>query len=145
VNSRAKSLKAWSRAHQRVLASGGVLRIPKNSRFPHPREAGALPTTTWPVGQLADYAIEFELGAAPLLVREFTDRYEAFVIGAQLTSQIVGLVESNPALALFLAGALLGAVVGAGLSNSRQGVILGAGVGILTAAILNASLKRDTA
>jgi hypothetical protein len=145
MNARAQSLGCWSRARQQVLATGGVLRIPRHVSFPHPREAGAHPTATWPVGQLADYAIEFERGAAPLLVREFTDRYEAFIAGAQLTAQIVALAESNPGVALFLGGALVGAALGAGLSNSRQGVILGAGLGILTAAIVNATLRRDEA
>lgn len=143
MNARAQSLQAWRQAHQQVLTTGGVVRIPKYFSFPHPREAGAYPTTTWPVGQFADYAIEIELGAAPLVVREFADRYEAFVTGVQLTRQIIALAESNPGLALFLGGALFGAAVGAGLTNSRQGAIVGAGLGLLAAAIVNSSLQRQ--
>jgi len=143
VSARARSVQAWGRVHQQVAATGGVLRISKHIPFPHPREAGAHPTSTWPVGQLADYAIEFELGSAPRAVGEFADRYEAFITGVQLSAQITAFAESNPGLALLLGGALLGAAVGAGLSNSRQGVIVGAAVGMLAVAVVNKSLRHD--
>lgn len=142
MNARAQSLQAWGQVLQQAVATGAVVRIPKQIPFPHPREAGAHPTTTWPVGQLADYAIEFELSAVPLVVREFADRYEAFITSVQTSAQIIALAESNPGLAVFLGGALLGAAIGAALSNSRQGVLVGAGVGVLAAAILDTSLKR---
>lgn len=143
MSARAQSLRAWGHVHQQVLATGGVIRIPKEIPFPHPREAGAHSTTTWPVGQLADYAIDFELGVVPLVVREFADRYEAFISGVQFSAQVIALAESNPGLAMLLGGALLGAAVGAALSNSRQGVLVGAGVGVLAAAILDKCLQRN--
>ena len=78
-----------------------IVTIPKALAFPHPRDAGARLTTTWPVGQLADFVLEFEIGATPLLIREFSDRYQAFVAGVQLTQQVIRMVEANPAAALY--------------------------------------------
>jgi len=118
-----------------------MVTIPK-SAFPHPRDAGARPTTTWPVGQLADYALELEVGVAPLLIREFSDRYEAFLAGIQLAAGVVRFAEENPAVAICVSGTLLGAVIGTALSKSREGALIGAGIGLLAAAIVNASLRE---
>jgi hypothetical protein len=95
------------------------------------------------VGQLADYALEFELGMAPLLIREFTDRYEVFLAGVQLTDQLIRWAEKNPSAAVCVSGALLGAVVGTAMTKSREGAWVGAGIGLLAAAILQAQLRRD--
>jgi uncharacterized membrane protein len=85
---------------------------------------------------MADYVMEFGLGTAPLLIREFDDRYEAFVAGIQLTEQAIRLVQNNPTAALYLGGALIGASIATALTRSREGALLGAGVGLLLAAIL---------
>jgi hypothetical protein len=143
MNTRAHSVRAWRAARSRISSSGGTITIPKAVPFPHPRDAGARLTTTWPVGQLADYAIELEIGAAPLLVREFSDRYEAFLAGIQLTQQAITLAEANPTAALYMGGALLGASIGAAMSRKREGALLGAGLGLLIAAIVDAKLRND--
>jgi Glycine zipper len=141
VNTRAKSIQVWRAAHQRV-AAGGVATIPKTVLFPHPRDAGARPTVTWPVGQLADYALELEAGSAPLLIREFDNRFEAVVAGMQLAEQAVALAELNPRAAMYMGGALMGAVIGTAMTNKREGALVGAGVGLLIAALVNMNLRK---
>jgi hypothetical protein len=144
VNNTIHSVQAWRDVHARVVADNDTLVIPKTTPFPHPRDAGARLTTTWPVGQIADYLLELELGATPLLVREFIDRYEAFVTSIQLTERAIQLVEANPTAALFVGGALLGASVGTALTRTRDGALIGAGVGVLVVALLRGPLHRNT-
>lgn len=138
MNTRAHSIQSWQAVRSKIGRAGDVMTIPKTTFFPHPRDAGARLTTTWPVGQLADYVLEFELGAAPLLIREFADRYDAFLSGVQLTQQVISLVESNPAAALYLGSALLGASIGTAITRKSEGALIGAGVGILIAGIVRA-------
>lgn len=135
--SHADSVRRWRRV-QRQLAGrpGGMLTIPKVARFPHPRDAGAQITATWPVGQIADYLLALEVGAAPLVIREFADRFEVFTNAVQLTTRIVGIVEANPALATYLGAALLGGVIGTAVTGKREGALVGVGLGLLVAALL---------
>lgn len=101
-----------------------------------------MPTTTWPVGQLADYVLEFGAGIAPLIVREFLDRYEAFVAGVNLAARFLKLMEENPDSASYVSGALVGATIGAALGKSRNGALLGAGVGLLVAALVRHAARE---
>jgi hypothetical protein len=140
---RAQSLKAWRAVNSTLGATKRTLQIPKGTHFPHPRDAGALVTTTWPVGQIADFALQLEIGAAPLLIREFDDRYEAFVAGVQLTEQILRLVQANPNAAIFVGSALLGAAVGSAITRDRSGALVGLGLGLLVASILQSKLAHD--
>jgi len=141
MNARAHSVQAWRSVHQR-LGPGGRMTISKVLPFPHPREAGARPTVSWPIGQIADYALEFDTGLAPLFIREFADRYEAAVAGVLLAERALALIETNPRLAASVGGALLGAVLGAALVRKREGVALGAAVGALAATVLCAHLEQ---
>jgi hypothetical protein len=142
MNTRAQSIQAWHTARGKIRG-GGMVTIRKNLPFPHPLDAGAQPTASWPIGQLADYALELKLGAAPLLIREFSDRYEAVVQSIQLTEQAVRFAESNPTAALYLGGTLLGAAIGTAITHKREGALLGAGLGLLIAALLNASIHKS--
>lgn len=141
MNSRAHTLQAWHSVRQQ-LRPGERVTIPKGLQFPHPRDAGARPTVSWPVGQLADYALEFELGGAPLLVREFTDRFEVVLAGVELTGRLLALIETNPEAAAGLGGALIGAALGATLTRKSEGAVLGATVGALVALIANAYCQQ---
>lgn len=105
--------------------------------IPHPRDAGARPTATWPVGQVADYAIDGEPGDAPLTVREFNDHFEAFVDTIELGTRVVEAVEANPRVAMLLGGALVGGALGSSMTNKREGALIGVGVGVLLAALVN--------
>jgi len=138
-----QSLQAWRAVHSALGARKRTLTIRKDSPFPHPRDAGAQVTTTWPVGQLADFVLQFEAGVSPLLIREFEDRYEAFIAGVQLTQQILRLVEANPNAALYVGSALLGTAIGTAITRDRTGGIVGLGVGLLIAHIVQAKLAHS--
>jgi hypothetical protein len=138
MNTQAQSIQSWRAVRSRIGHTSDIMTIPKTMFFPHPRDAGARLTTTWPVGQLADYVLEFEIGAAPLLIREFADRYEAFLSGVQLAQRVIKLVESNPTAALYVGSALLGASIGTAIVRKSEGALIGAGVGLLIAGILQA-------
>jgi hypothetical protein len=134
VRTRYEARQAWIALHPHAAANGSIV-VNKDQSFPHPRDAGALPTTTWPVGQLADYVLEFGAGVAPLLVREFHDRFEVFLAGVQLTKKIFKFIEDNPESAGYVGGVLFGALAGAAISRSRNGALLGAGIGLLLVAL----------
>jgi len=140
-NTQTRALQAWKSVHKR-LQTGECMTIPKVLAFPHPREAGARPTVTWPVGQIADYALDFERGVAPLLVREFTDRFDVALMGIRLAERTLALAEANPAAALFVGSGLVGAAIGAAVTRQSNGALLGAGVGILVAILLNAHMSQ---
>jgi hypothetical protein len=140
---RLHNLQAWRAVHSALGTRKQTLTISKDAPFPHPRDAGAQVTTTWPVGQFADFVLQFEAGVSPLLVREFEDRYEAFIAGVQLTQQILRLVEANPNAAIFVGSALLGAAIGTAITRDRAGGIVGLGVGLLVARILQSKLVHD--
>jgi hypothetical protein len=131
---------AWNRV--RAQASDGVATIARG-RIPHPRDAGARLTVTWPVGQLADYALDGDPGHAPLTIREFPDRWEAFVMAPTLVPNVVALIERNPRAGLYLGSALLGGWVGTSVSSSKESMALGIGLGLLVAALLDDSSRSQ--
>lgn len=142
MKKRAENLEAWRNVRQGLtpLGVGAVARVSK-MMFPHPRDAGGRVTSTWPVGQVADYAIDSENGEAPLLVREYEDHYEATLDVVRLTAESIELADRNPTAAMYLGGALLGGAIGSSVSNKRQGMIVGASIGLLFAALLDAGLE----
>lgn len=137
--SRADSVERWGQVQRQLRAhAGGSLTIPKVVRFPHPRDAGAQLTATWPAGQIADYLLALEVGVAPLVIREFVDRFEVFTSAVQLTTRILEMVDANPALATYVGAALLGGVIGTAMTGKREGALVGVGLGLLIAALLQA-------
>ena len=142
MNTRAKSQRAWQGVRDQLDESPGVARIPKVS-FPHPRDAGARPSVTWPAGQIADYAIDGRAGETPLAVREYGDHFEAFLDGVQLTTRSARVAEANPKAAMYVGGALFGGALGAALSNKREGALMGAGLGLLFAALVSAAVEDE--
>jgi hypothetical protein len=129
--------QTWNSVREQ-LQSGRSITIAKSSGIPHPRNAGARLTSSWPIGQLADYALDFP-GAAPLLVHEFVDRYEAVILGVQFADQAVRLIETNPRAALYVGATLLGATLGAAITRQRNGLVVGAAFGALAAALIHAA------
>lgn len=130
--------KEWEVLRRQLAGkpAGTVAVVPRKG-VSHPRNAGARLTSTWPVGQIADYTFETRDGAAPLAVRQFDDRYEAFLDTARLATQVIGTVENDPKKALYVGAAMVGGALGTTLSNKRQGALLGAGLGLLFAALLD--------
>ena len=144
MSSRKQNQAAWEEVRKQVVAhpDPGGLRYPRG-RLPHPRDAGARPTATWPVGQVADFSIPGPTGQPPLVVREFPDSWQAFLDTAQLTGQVLGAVERAPGMAMFVGAALVGGAIGSSASNKREGMLLGAGVGLLLAAVIQAAMAGD--
>ncbi|MFO0568030.1 MAG: hypothetical protein U0263_20385 [Polyangiaceae bacterium] len=138
MNTRAQSRQAWRSVRARLETSGGRANVPK-ALFPHPRDAGALPSTTWPIGQIADYTLDDGSGKPPLAILEFPDRFEAFVDSSHLATQVLGAVERDPSKAMYVGAAMLGGAIGTSVSNRRGGMFLGAGLGLLFAALLDSS------
>lgn len=135
MNEKKSARIAWEKL--RTKAENGTVSVPK-SHMPHPRDAGARFTTTWPVGQIADYALDASVpGSAPLAIREFSDQWQAFVMGARLAGDVFTLIEKNPRAAYYSSAALVGGVVGTSLGKSKETMLLGAGLGLLLAAILD--------
>lgn len=136
------SRRAWDQVRELVASHPDPrgISIPRGS-LPHPRDAGARPGTTWPVGQIADYAIEGSPGEPPLAIREFPDRWEVFIETARLTSQALDAVGSEPSMAMFVGAAMLGGSIGSSVSNKRSGMIVGAALGLLFAAALATAIE----
>lgn len=143
MSTRDQSIRAWRDVRTRLVRTGGTVKIPKKTFFPHPRDAGARQTTTWAVGQIADYLLDLELGSAPLLVREFVDYYEAFITGVQLGDDVLNLAKTDPRAARYLGSAMIGAVVGTAIARKGEGALIGAGLGVLLAALIEA-MHADT-
>ncbi len=141
MHTKKNSQDQWAalRAAIESKGAGTTARIPKRA-IPHPRAARARPTTTFPVGQVADYALDAASGP-PLVVREFAEQYEAALDSARFAADVVDAITAQPASAMYLGAALLGGAVGSSLSQKREGVVIGAGIGLLVAAILEANLN----
>jgi hypothetical protein len=134
-----KNRRAWDKVRSHLAADRSLtsLSIPRRKGFPHPRDAGARLTTTWPVGQTADYLLEGPPGEASLAVREFEDRFEVFLDTARLAANIIKAIEREPKKAMYVGSALVGGALGASISNKREGVLLGVGIGLLVAALID--------
>ncbi len=140
MNTRRNSQKAWADLRTQ-LAEGSTASVSKK-RFPHPIDAGAHRTSTWPVGQRADFAIPGPNGEAPMVVQEYDDRFEAFLDGVRLTRAAAAAAEASPSAAMMLGGALFGGAIGASVTNRREGALVGAGLGLLFAALVDARLQE---
>jgi len=128
------------RATLESTQSPSSVRISKSS-IAHPRAAGARPTATVPVGQMGDFAID-AMPKAPLVVREFSDHFEATIDGLHATAKMLSAIQNQPEAAMYLGAALLGGAIGSSLSTRKEGTMVGVGVGLLVAAALNASSSR---
>ncbi len=139
MNTRKASRKRWDAVRSELsLAGGATARIPKHT-IPHPRDAGARPTSTFPEGQLADYALDATDGP-PLVVREFADNFEVALDGVAMTAKVVQSVEQHPGAMMYVGAALLGGAVGSSISTKREGALVGIGLGLLFAAALDSTL-----
>jgi hypothetical protein len=59
-----------------------------------------------------------------------------------MAANLVDAIQAQPTGAMYLGAALIGGAVGSSLSQKREGVIIGAGVGLLVAALLEANLDQ---
>lgn len=146
MNTVQKSRDFWEQVRDQVAANPAHegISIPRGN-VPHPRDAGARPSTNWPVGQIADYAIDGAPGKPPLVIREYPDRWEVFVETVHMTSHAMATIDNDPQKAMFTGAAMLGGAIGASLSNKRSGMIVGIGLGILAAAAIMMAIDNADA
>ena len=137
------SKREWAKVHRALGSQPGVtgVRIARGT-IPHPRDAGGRPTTTWPVGQIGDYAVPTPGGGSQMVVREFPDRWEACLDTAAMTTRLAQAIERDPSKAMYVGAALLGGAIGSSISGTRQGMMAGAGLGLLFAALLDSDQRR---
>lgn len=140
MNTKRTSDAAWNIVRERLSAASKAT-VPK-AYFPHPIDAGARRTTSWPVGQIADYEFPAPAGEAPMVIREYEDRFEAFLEGVRITAAAADAADRDPTAAMYIGGALLGGAIGASVSNRREGSLLGAGLGLLFAAVLETNMAN---
>ena len=141
MESKKSSRSKWSKLRSELEAQPvrSAARIPRGA-MPHPRDAGARATATFPVGQIADYGIEAS-GGPPLVVREFSETFEAAIDGIRMTSRLLESIGQQPTTAAYLGAALLGGAVGSSLSQKKEGTLVGVGLGLLVAAMLDKDLE----
>lgn len=146
MNTLKQSRDFWDQVRDQVAANPHHegISIPRGN-VPHPRDAGARPSTHWPVGQIADYAIDGSPGEPPLAIREFPDRWEVFIESVHMTSHVMTTIDNDPQKAMFTGAAMLGGSIGASLSNKRSGMILGIGLGILVGAAIMLAIDNADA
>ncbi|MCK6587254.1 MAG: hypothetical protein L6Q76_06685 [Polyangiaceae bacterium] len=60
----------------------------------------------------------------------------------RITTRAMEAAERDPEKALYIGAAMVGGALGASTSNKREGVLLGAGLGLLFAALLNCGSNR---
>lgn len=143
MNTVKQSRQFWDQVRDQVVSNSSPqgISIPRGN-VPHPRDAGARPSASWPVGQIADYAIDGPQGNPPLAIREFPDRWEVFVETVHMTSQVLDTIDKDPNKAMFMGAAMLGGAIGSSLSNKRSGMIVGIGLGLLVAAAIMTAIDN---
>ena len=77
-----------------------------------------------------------------MVVREFPDRWEACLDTAAMTTRLAQAIERDPSKAMYVGAALLGGAIGSSISGTRQGMMAGAGLGLLFAALLDSDQRR---
>ena len=88
------------------------------SDMPHPREAGARPSASLLVGQLADYRFGPETGASGVHVQEYADHWVAWLDNCQeATNPFAGIASSDSDAAMWLSCGLAGAAAGGSASK----------------------------
>jgi hypothetical protein len=144
MNTLRGSQRQWAKVYRTLGSQRGVrgVRIARGA-IPHPRDAGGRLTTSWPVGQIADYAVPAPIGGSQMVVREFPDRWEACLDTAAMTARVAQAVERDPSNAMYIGAALLGGAIGSSVSGTRQGMMAGAGLGLLLAALLDDDRARS--
>lgn len=135
---------AWGTLAQQLASrpDGTVAIVPRSAGLPHPRDAGARLTSTWPVGQVADWTLEARGGTAPLTIRQFDDRFEAFLDTSKVAGALVEVIEKDPRRALYMGATMMGGAIGTAVNNKKSGALIGAGLGLLAAALLDSIMDE---
>lgn len=135
----------WSTVRMRLeqFPSGTVLRYVKAS-LPHPRDAGAVVSVGWPVGQLADFRFAPESDCRGMHVQDVGSHWAVHLDRVHPDCSLIEHARQDAPQALFVGGALLGGLVAAAISNKRETTLAGAGIGLLLAALVHGSGPAKT-
>jgi len=139
----AASIWAAVRSQLERAPTGTILRYLKSS-LPHPRDAGAVLSLGWPVGQIADYRFAPESDCRGFHVQDLGTHWAAHIDHVHPDCSLLEHARQDAPQSLFVGGAILGGIIGAALGNKRDSAVAGAGIGLLLAALVHSS-KRDGA
>lgn len=131
------------RSQLELLQSGTVHRYSKSS-LPHPRDAGAVLSLGWPVGQLADYRFAPESDCRGMHVQDLGDHWAVHLDRVHPDCSLLEHARQDAPQSLFVGGALLGGLVAAAISNKREAPLAGAAMGLLLAALVHGSGPQKT-
>jgi hypothetical protein len=134
----ASALWAVVRSQLELLPAGTVCRYRKTI-IGHPRDAGAVLSLGWPVGQVADYRFAPESDCRGMHVQDVGDYWAAHLDRVHPDCSLLEHARQDAPQSLFVGGALLGGLVAAAISNRREATLAGAGMGLLLAALVHAS------
>jgi hypothetical protein len=140
---KARVVWRWSEM-ARVLANhgpGACARIEK-SQVQHPLDGGMRRAIAMPVGQQADYQLRCR-GGAVLFVKDFGTHYEAHVADGEPHRPAGAPSRAVAPGATVAGGVALGALFGAMLSRKGEGVVAGALIGGLLAALAGSSPAEE--
>ncbi len=132
-----ESFRAWTTVYDEVSAHepGTRVRYPK-SWLPHPREAGAHVSVGIPVGQQGDYRFAPDASCRGLHVQDFGDDWIVHLDRVHPACDVVEHVRRDAPKAWVAGGAGVGAALGLAVSGGKkEGLFLGAALGLLTAAL----------
>ena len=129
---------------QLELLPAGTVRRYRKALISHPRDAGAVLSLGWPVGQLADYRFAPEPDCRGMHVQDVGDHWAARLDRVHPDCNLLEHARQDAPQALFVGGALLGGLVAAAISSKREATLAGAGLGLLLAAIVHGSSPDNT-
>ena len=136
------AIRQWASVYEYVarFPSGQRVEYPRAS-IAHPREAGAVVSAGWPVGQSADYRFPPDSWCRGLHVQEYPGKWVVHLDRVHPACDLGEHARLDAPAAWCIGGAVLGAAFGAAMSKKGEGALAGAGLGLLAAALL---LPRDS-
>lgn len=130
----------WAVVRSRLeLLPVGTVRRYRKALLSHPRDAGAVLSLGWPVGQVADYRFAPESDCRGMHVQDVGSHWAVHLDRVHPDCSLLEHARQDAPQALFVGGALLGGLVAAAISNKREATLAGAGIGLLLAAFVHNS------
>lgn len=135
----------WAVVRSRLeLLPVGTVRRYRKALLSHPRDAGAVLSLGWPVGQVADYRFAPESDCRGMHVRDVGSHWAVHLDRVHPDCSLLEHARQDAPQALFVGGALLGGLVATAISNKREATLAGAGIGLLLAALVHSSGSEKT-
>jgi hypothetical protein len=135
----------WAVVRSRLeLLPVGTVRRYRKALLSHPRDAGAVLSLGWPVGQVADYRFAPESDCRGMHVQDVGSHWAVHLDRVHPDCSLLEHARQDAPQALFVGGALLGGLVATAISNKREATLAGAGIGLLLAALVHSSGAEKT-